>query len=1023
MTLKSDIDQLAADAVLMHQVMHGDATTTVTTAGGPVRSVAKLIADKDAEINVSADGILAQSVAQVGFATQQAIAAGNSLSQVTIAVAQALSAAGTAQTYSTALAAIASQSLISPSAVVTGFNGTVLASCFINSRDNSDGGVRRAACIASTLNLEPTTATGKNLGKLANLAAAWAVAGAAVGDHYYDQTAKLFYSIGGTSAAPTRAEIFATARRDIPELIAATVEANRLILWDATDVTLPMWRVFKTIAYNVAGAGVMGYTHSLSCCVASEGMLIVGSNFSSSGYYGSVVIIDLYGDTAYAYSGAEASVGFTGRWKTGLGNRHVLGGYDGSALPAVPLIVNSVAAYVYPNAPFNSLNGLKKPTIAVGATAGVTVLKDDDTAINITYTSYGQVNCVWFGREGALWFTNGNVLTQQYYTHAFNTLPAASVADGVGYVKGSADIYYSTAWNVAYTGLSTLLSPGYLNIASAVNASGVTAFACGGGLFLTKDNPSNPTASMMAAITTTSNTGWQVNGLGCWLADTVVDTVSGTPVIASTFAGTGNLDGWTLEATATNNAGVNMFDATSGAATNVLATRVITGLTAGKNYVINFSRPGIYSCSLGILGISAAAFTAAAGTAAYQFVASSASHTVVLYSSAAVQRGQFGAISLAECSADRSAKGGNPLTVFGNGLTKIPVGTGNQLVAWGGFAGGVTPSYLEGVYTPLLDFPGDFCLPVWFNPTTANQTGTMYCRSPLVLAGNSFKVGLVNGVASFGRSIAGAAWVENTLGYTPPINKFTLGNLVRVNGVISLRVDGVPQATTIADVNNYTNTSAVFTVGVDNTHNNPFIGQMALLRASATPANADQAMFRYKDEHEFFKPGTQVCLYGTSNVLSSVTHDQYANVIQAGSVAGFVTKLQGLRVISSYASTVGAVVALSAKGGHELLIGAAGVSYSKPSRLYTESIERTYDQRRHLMSVPVTVEFDALAGQTTFTGPLNYSLAQSHIAGTRKRRGTGKDYTVTDDGFRQSAVYAVTPGAGAWLSNDYARIV
>ena len=72
MTLKTDIDQLAADAVLMHQVVHGDASTTVTTAGGPVRSVAKLIADKDAEINVAASGILAQATSQATTATTQA---------------------------------------------------------------------------------------------------------------------------------------------------------------------------------------------------------------------------------------------------------------------------------------------------------------------------------------------------------------------------------------------------------------------------------------------------------------------------------------------------------------------------------------------------------------------------------------------------------------------------------------------------------------------------------------------------------------------------------------------------------------------------------------------------------------------------------------------------------------------------------------------------------------------------------------------------------------------------------------
>lgn len=77
MTLKFDIDQLAADAALMHQVIHGDQNTTVTTQGGAVRSVAKLIHDKDLEINVAANGVLAQSAAQAAIATAQAAASSN----------------------------------------------------------------------------------------------------------------------------------------------------------------------------------------------------------------------------------------------------------------------------------------------------------------------------------------------------------------------------------------------------------------------------------------------------------------------------------------------------------------------------------------------------------------------------------------------------------------------------------------------------------------------------------------------------------------------------------------------------------------------------------------------------------------------------------------------------------------------------------------------------------------------------------------------------------------------------------
>lgn len=49
MSLINKVEQFNDDVDIAHQIVHGDSTTTVTTEGGPVRSLAKLIADKDAE--------------------------------------------------------------------------------------------------------------------------------------------------------------------------------------------------------------------------------------------------------------------------------------------------------------------------------------------------------------------------------------------------------------------------------------------------------------------------------------------------------------------------------------------------------------------------------------------------------------------------------------------------------------------------------------------------------------------------------------------------------------------------------------------------------------------------------------------------------------------------------------------------------------------------------------------------------------------------------------------------------------
>ncbi len=50
MTLANKVDQFNSDADIAHEIIHGDASTTVETEGGPVRSLAKLVADTEIDI-------------------------------------------------------------------------------------------------------------------------------------------------------------------------------------------------------------------------------------------------------------------------------------------------------------------------------------------------------------------------------------------------------------------------------------------------------------------------------------------------------------------------------------------------------------------------------------------------------------------------------------------------------------------------------------------------------------------------------------------------------------------------------------------------------------------------------------------------------------------------------------------------------------------------------------------------------------------------------------------------------------
>ncbi len=65
MSLQTDlhnaVTQVATDSALLHTVVHGGVLETVSTEGGVVVTVAKLLNDADSRINLAAQGILAQS--------------------------------------------------------------------------------------------------------------------------------------------------------------------------------------------------------------------------------------------------------------------------------------------------------------------------------------------------------------------------------------------------------------------------------------------------------------------------------------------------------------------------------------------------------------------------------------------------------------------------------------------------------------------------------------------------------------------------------------------------------------------------------------------------------------------------------------------------------------------------------------------------------------------------------------------------------------------------------------------------
>jgi hypothetical protein len=64
----------------------------------------------------------------------------------------------------------------------------------------------------------------------------------------------------------------------------------------------------------------------------------------------------------------------------------------------------------------------------------------------------------------------------------------------------------------------------------------------------------------------------------------------------------------------------------------------------------------------------------------------------------------------------------------------------------------------------------------------------------------------------------------------------------------------------------------------------------------------------------------------------------------------------------------------------------------------------------------VYIDFDSIAAQTAFVLPLGMKAKYVYVANVMKRLGATKDFTISNDGFRDTINFAVAPGTNIWVS-------
>jgi hypothetical protein len=222
-----------------------------------------------------------------------------------------------------------------------------------------------------------------------------------------------------------------------PKLVGIVAESNSVALYDMSDRS--MWMHF------VGGASGYQVRNNVASISASNGSVMIGCG-SSSG----LAVLDFAGDASYNYTTTKYRhlYNVAGRNTTSSGSAWLP--LAGSAL--VGSSVNAVAANVPPNAPIDATTGLPIPTIAVGTTVGLSIIKSDNAVQN--HTAANTVN-VGFNRRGDVWFQMGE--NAKNFRKSLAPTYATSVTVSDGTVGGSGTPFTATSVSRPFSANSALI--------------------------------------------------------------------------------------------------------------------------------------------------------------------------------------------------------------------------------------------------------------------------------------------------------------------------------------------------------------------------------------------------------------------------------------------------------------------------------------------------------------------------------------------------------------------------------------
>ena len=711
------------------------------------------------------------------------------------------------------------------------------------------------------------------------------------------------------------------ARKEFPAVAVIVVHqltsTGKVTIYDGDDPDMPMWMVLNG---NAEATDLIPSfsTTSLSCVSAFNGIVMVGN-----GTY-DIDSVNFVEDAGYKWSNSSKSkyegsieqradgLGFSGNYGSGIVNR----------------AVNDVAMTVLPNAPIDAATGLPVPTIAVATNAGVSVIKDDGTVVDITtsdvYDSYGTVD---FIKGSRLLYTTGSttsvgytadIPSSDYNLAAYSTTGTGTsrneyFAAGHG---GRSQADYPVRFHGGNAGGDTVTS-------FAGDSLAIGTFETFGGrrmgLTLLDEVPNDPMTSSVAWINAEYNTGWMNGDIKlATLSDTDATNVTGSELVTNgTFAS--NVSSWSAYQFTTTNTTISHDTGGDGGRMLVTsgawyagATQTVSGLTSGETYTVSadfvagthnqFYLQAMDLSTAGSIAASPSPHTDLKKTITFTVPAGQTSVGILVRTTNGAGTFYVDNITMRLAEEDRSVNG-NGLQVFGT-ITKTAVATGADLVAYTGFS---SSNFMVQPYNSDLDFgTGDFSIMGWINVgSSVSPYASILSR---VLSANSETNAWSLRIDSSANNYY--LYTNNASVFTSPVTRLTWQFLTvaRRSGVVYFYVNGAFR-TTGPMANTITNVGACVVVGYESTHN---MGNssVALWRISATAPSPEQIAKIYEDEKVLFQENAQATLYGSSDAVTALAYDDTTELLHVGTSQGR-SVFQGLRRVDNTTSAVGAAISAS----------------------------------------------------------------------------------------------------------------